>query len=503
MLRLHRHIATNTANYSCSRVLVRRVAGVAAPKWFDKSSTPLSFECVACGKCCRGPTNVFINQEEAAAIADHLKMSKLKFMNKYTEDRLLKTNQPIDDDNVTDASGDVVISLKSKPSSTQQAGSYDKEECVFLDANNKCSIYPVRPTGCRTYPYWPNIVMGEAEWTAEASRCDGINIASRINSKLTNMITSDATAATATAAAVSSTAVSRNTLLNNLVVHSVHGRGLGPDWVFQDSMGFLQGATELEVDKDADKDLGEGNTDSVMADFEEEFFGTHYSDIIYSDEDIRVVDATTPADDGNTVDNDDESSEASSTELITHRKLEFMNSLHLTQSEAAFDPQSKQSIDYSVLSLPVHKVMGSMIKRQMLDHKLSSAKGKQSMLGAVIGGGGCLLPMNELHCWTHINNNADTITQTPVIDVVDTSATVLAAANHYFGAKFGSDVPGAVTDCIRRFQKSDANRGIVVRNNISGILRPLHKDGSEYFKESGDVKSSFVVIDTMETIQGQ
>ena len=45
-------------------------------------------------------------------------------------------------------------------------------DCVFWD--NGCTIYPVRPTQCRTYPFWPENVESKEEWEAEDERCPGI-----------------------------------------------------------------------------------------------------------------------------------------------------------------------------------------------------------------------------------------------------------------------------------------------------------------------------------------
>lgn len=51
----------------------------------------------------------------------------------------------------------------------------DKNEaCVFLQSK-KCSIYEARPSQCRTWPFWPE-VMNPKAWSEEvASFCPGIN----------------------------------------------------------------------------------------------------------------------------------------------------------------------------------------------------------------------------------------------------------------------------------------------------------------------------------------
>ena len=54
-------------------------------------------------------------------------------------------------------------------------GEYD---CVFLrrDEQGKalCSIYAVRPTQCRTWPFWSENLRSQRAWRAAAKTCPGI-----------------------------------------------------------------------------------------------------------------------------------------------------------------------------------------------------------------------------------------------------------------------------------------------------------------------------------------
>lgn len=46
-------------------------------------------------------------------------------------------------------------------------------ECLFLDGK-KCGVYSARPTQCRTWPFWPE-VMDAKVWNEEvASFCPGV-----------------------------------------------------------------------------------------------------------------------------------------------------------------------------------------------------------------------------------------------------------------------------------------------------------------------------------------
>jgi len=47
--------------------------------------------------------------------------------------------------------------------------------CRFLSENNKCTIYPVRPTHCRTYPWWGSVISNPTRWDEEKKHCEGID----------------------------------------------------------------------------------------------------------------------------------------------------------------------------------------------------------------------------------------------------------------------------------------------------------------------------------------
>jgi Fe-S-cluster containining protein len=49
-----------------------------------------------------------------------------------------------------------------------------KSQCHFLTESG-CSVHPVKPVQCRTYPFWPELVEDAAAWQQEAQRCPGIN----------------------------------------------------------------------------------------------------------------------------------------------------------------------------------------------------------------------------------------------------------------------------------------------------------------------------------------
>lgn len=107
----------------------------------------LRFECTGCGNCCTGNPRdywVEVSDREQRRIADYLGISLRWLRRRYL---------------VREDEGDG-LSMRGNA-------------CVFLDGK-RCRIYPARPTQCRTYPYWPELLGSRAAWQAEAKRCEGI-----------------------------------------------------------------------------------------------------------------------------------------------------------------------------------------------------------------------------------------------------------------------------------------------------------------------------------------
>ncbi|UNY97264.1 YkgJ family cysteine cluster protein [Zhouia spongiae] len=79
-------------------------------------------DCLTCANCCKTTGPLFTNAD-IERIAKHLKLKPQQFIDQYLQ---------IDEDN------DHV--LQSVP-------------CTFLDTDNYCLIYDVRPKACREYPH--------------------------------------------------------------------------------------------------------------------------------------------------------------------------------------------------------------------------------------------------------------------------------------------------------------------------------------------------------------
>ena len=106
----------------------------------------LRFECTQCGNCCTGaPGYVWLSTAEIYRIAEFLKMRERDFVKQYVR----KVDQR--------------LSLVELPNGN----------CIFYE--NGCKVYPVRPSQCRTFPFWKNIVATPASWERAASECPGMN----------------------------------------------------------------------------------------------------------------------------------------------------------------------------------------------------------------------------------------------------------------------------------------------------------------------------------------
>ena len=117
-------------------------AGASDPRRF-----PFTFECRRSGNCCARPGGVVrVDAEDVARIAAFLGLEERAFRSRF-----LAPSQ----DRLADGSGPA---------------------CVFLADGTvaACTIHPVRPAQCRSWPFWPEL-LEDPELLAEARRlCPGI-----------------------------------------------------------------------------------------------------------------------------------------------------------------------------------------------------------------------------------------------------------------------------------------------------------------------------------------
>jgi uncharacterized protein len=112
---------------------------------FDESA------CASCnGACCIGESGyIWLTPKEIKKMSEYLTLDERHFREEY----LIKVGYR--------------FSIKER----KVGESY---ECLFFDTNaGGCSVYPVRPTQCRTFPFWNHFRKHPSEVKAE---CPGIII---------------------------------------------------------------------------------------------------------------------------------------------------------------------------------------------------------------------------------------------------------------------------------------------------------------------------------------
>src|SRR5438874_1739586 len=106
----------------------------------------LRFTCTQCGHCCTGaPGFVWTSKDEIASIAEHLKMNEKEFRAVHT--RVVSRR----------------VSLREKANG----------DCVFFERGVGCTIYPVRPAQCRTWPFWDSNLESPESWKRTQRGCPG------------------------------------------------------------------------------------------------------------------------------------------------------------------------------------------------------------------------------------------------------------------------------------------------------------------------------------------
>ncbi len=106
----------------------------------------LRFECTGCGDCCTGgPGYVWVTQAEIDALAARLELTPAAFERKYVRNVGVRR------------------SLKERRN-------YD---CVFLDAERRCTVYEHRPLQCRTWPFWNSNLKTPEAWQHTCEVCPG------------------------------------------------------------------------------------------------------------------------------------------------------------------------------------------------------------------------------------------------------------------------------------------------------------------------------------------
>ena len=125
----------------------------------------LSFQCTGCGNCCTGgPGYVWISVVEIERLAEHLKLSVEEAKEQYC--RRIGSRYSLNEHRNSRGEYDCTF-LKEVPQ-PKRAG--DK----VVHSKRICTIYPVRPLQCRTWPFWDGLLSSEENWESAMQRCPGM-----------------------------------------------------------------------------------------------------------------------------------------------------------------------------------------------------------------------------------------------------------------------------------------------------------------------------------------
>ncbi len=125
-----------------------RPAATALP-WYGDG---LRFQCTQCGNCCSGaPGYVWVTPAETQPIAEFLGLTVAEFLDRHTR-----------------RTGSGRRSLLEKRDG-------DCEFLVRSGGRTLCSIHPVRPVQCRTWPFWKSNLRSPETWAATGQHCPGID----------------------------------------------------------------------------------------------------------------------------------------------------------------------------------------------------------------------------------------------------------------------------------------------------------------------------------------
>ena len=114
---------------------------------------PFAFDPKACesceGECCRGESGyIWVKYPEIVAISQYIDMELENFAKIYLK------------------------KVGHRYSLVEKQIAQDDYACIFFDTTKmRCSIYPVRPLQCRTFPFWQQFKNSKDEVKKE---CPGI-----------------------------------------------------------------------------------------------------------------------------------------------------------------------------------------------------------------------------------------------------------------------------------------------------------------------------------------
>lgn len=121
-------------------------------KWWKNG---VAFSCIQCAKCCSARDDVayvYVNQGERQLMAKELQLPLATFTKRYA--------RRADD-------GKYYLNFVD-------------QHCIFLE-DKKCTMHHIKPTQCRTWPFWEEAMASKAEYKKQVlDFCPGSNVDSPV-----------------------------------------------------------------------------------------------------------------------------------------------------------------------------------------------------------------------------------------------------------------------------------------------------------------------------------
>lgn len=106
------------------------------------------FRCTQCGDCCREPGLVELDYAELTAVASASNLSISDFKTTYD------------------------VRWEAESGQFELPG---PNGCPLLSTEGRCTVEAVKPSQCRTYPFWPENLASKEAWQAASTKCEGID----------------------------------------------------------------------------------------------------------------------------------------------------------------------------------------------------------------------------------------------------------------------------------------------------------------------------------------
>jgi Fe-S-cluster containining protein len=148
----------------CFRVVKLTVLSSAATQpWYSQG---LQFTCTQCGNCCTGsPGYVWISRDEIVQLAEYLQISPEETVETYC--RKIDGRFSLKESRGVGGAWDCIFLRDEAPNAARDGKA--------AHPRRVCGIYPVRPTQCRTWPFWDSNLTSAKAWERASHRCYGMN----------------------------------------------------------------------------------------------------------------------------------------------------------------------------------------------------------------------------------------------------------------------------------------------------------------------------------------